>query len=189
MSNKNKVIVRIYGQEYTMVGWESREYMQKVANYVDDKMIDIAKNSKKLSTAMVAVLTALNVADEYFKTKVEVEKLEKEGIQPLKELEQAQHQLETIKQEFQEKETKYVATINQLEEEKKNRVKSDEICDRFKKEIENLKIELRLKESELKKATKTNEELQNKLFDSQIKYVQVKKELDAFIETFDEEKK
>lgn len=189
MSNKNKVIVRIYGQEYTMVGCESREYMQKVANYVDDKMIDIAKNSKKLSTAMVAVLTALNIADEYFKTKVQLEKLEQEATQPLKELEQAQHQLAAIKEAFETKETKYMKTIDQLEEEKKHMVKNDEVCDRLKKEIDNLKIELRLKDSELKKATKINEELQSKLFDSQIKYVQVRKELDAFIETFDEGKK
>ncbi|QEK12485.1 cell division protein ZapA [Crassaminicella thermophila] len=187
MSEKTKVIVRIYGQEYTMVGKESREYMQKVANYVDDKMIDIAKKSKKLSTAMVAVLTSLNIADEYFKVKQEMEDFKKEAMKPLEELEQTRSQLAATLTAFKEKEIEYIKTIEQLEEEKKNHVTNDE-CEKLKKEIERLKSELNLKDDELENIKRENEELQNKIFESQIKYVQARKELDAFIETFDEKK-
>lgn len=67
MSVKNKVIVKIMGQEYTLKSEDSREYMQRVANLVDDRMGAIGEANKKLSTSMVAVLTALNVADDYVK--------------------------------------------------------------------------------------------------------------------------
>lgn len=65
---KNKVGVRIAGKEYTLVGIESDEYIQKVALYIDKKMNEIVKINSKLSTSMAAVLAAVNVADDFFKT-------------------------------------------------------------------------------------------------------------------------
>lgn len=67
MTLKNKVIVRIYGQEHTLRSDDSREYMQRVANLVDDKMKEIGSLNKRLSTSQLAVLTALNLTDEYLK--------------------------------------------------------------------------------------------------------------------------
>ncbi|QXM06339.1 cell division protein ZapA [Crassaminicella indica] len=185
MNNKNKVVVRIYGQEYTMVGSESKEYMQRVANFVDEKMIDIARNSRKLSTSMVAVLTCLNIADEYFKVNKEMESIKEEAVKPLQELEETRSQLAAVLADFEAKEIEYNKIIEQLTEEKKNNLKKDE-CEMLKKEIEALKEKLNLKENEIQKVRNENEELQNKVFDSQIKYVQARKELDAFIENFDE---
>lgn len=68
MSGKNKVEVRIAGQDYTLVGVESEEYIQKVALYIDRKMNEITRMNNKLSTTMASVLTAINVADDYFKS-------------------------------------------------------------------------------------------------------------------------
>lgn len=65
---RNKILMRICGKEYMIVGKESDEYMQKVSLYIDKKMTEIVKNNSKLSTAQAAVLTAINVADDYFKT-------------------------------------------------------------------------------------------------------------------------
>ena len=67
MASRNKVDIRIGGKDYTLVGAESDEYIQKVGLYVDRKMTEITRSNSRLSTAMSAVLTALNVADEYFK--------------------------------------------------------------------------------------------------------------------------
>lgn len=64
---KNKVEVRIAGKDYTLVGVESDEYIQKIALYIDRKMGEITRQYNKLSTSLTAVLTALNVADDYFK--------------------------------------------------------------------------------------------------------------------------
>lgn len=189
MSNRNKVIVRIYGQEYTMVSSESREYMQRVANYVDDKMDDIAKKSKKLSTAMVAVLTALNVADDYFKTKMQLEGLEKEAMRPLKDLEDVRAQLAVATSLMEEKGQEYKEIIRQLEEDLEQSNHKNEDHASLLTEIEHLNNLLRDKEKEMEKVLKANVELQNKLFDMQIKYVQTRKELDAFIDTFDDEKR
>lgn len=59
--------VRIAGKDYTLVGFESDEYIQKIGLYVDKKMNEILKANNKLSTSMVAVLTAINAADDLFK--------------------------------------------------------------------------------------------------------------------------
>ena len=67
MSGKNKVQVRIAGNEYILRGNESAEYMQKVALYVDTKTDEIMKANHTLSTSMASVLTAVNIADEFFK--------------------------------------------------------------------------------------------------------------------------
>ena len=189
MSNKNKVVVRIYGQEYTMVSSEPREYMQRVANYVDDKMEDVAKKSKKLSTAMVAVLTSLNIADDYFKTKTQLEGLEKEAMSPLKDLEDVRAQLAVATSLMEDKGQEYREIIEQLQEEMKQVSHNNEDQESLLLEIGHLNGLLREKETEMEKALKANEDLQNKFFDMQIKYVQARKELDAFIDTFDEEKR
>ncbi len=68
MTPKNKVNVRIAGKDYTLVGTESDEYIQKVGLYIDKKMNEIMKANSRLSTSMAAVLTAINVADDFFKS-------------------------------------------------------------------------------------------------------------------------
>ena len=67
MAEKTKVDVLIAGKTYTIIGFESDEYIQRVGHYVDKKMADILKVNSKLSTSGVAVLTAINVADDFFK--------------------------------------------------------------------------------------------------------------------------
>lgn len=64
---RKKTTVRIDGHDYTLAGEESEEYMHEVAIYVDRKMSEIHKQFKHLSTSMVAVLSAINIADELLK--------------------------------------------------------------------------------------------------------------------------
>jgi cell division protein ZapA len=209
MSDKNRVVVRIYKQEYTMAGNETKEYMLKVANYVDEKMTHIAEKNKKLSTTMIAVLTALNVADEYLKlknqleekekesekslkeleeTRIRLEQLEEAAMEPLQELEKTRSQLATVNQEFKMRENTYKETIENLKKENKNFLDGSENIEQMIEEIKQLKEELSLRDTELEEIENANDDLQKKLLDSQNKYNQVKKELEAFIETFDEEK-
>ena len=61
---KTKTVVKIAGKEYTIVGVKPEEYIHKVAIYVDKKMQEVNANGN-LSTTMSAVLTAINIADEY----------------------------------------------------------------------------------------------------------------------------
>lgn len=78
LTGKNKVEIRIAGKDYTVVGVESEEYIQRVGLYIDRKMNEIIKVNNKLSTSMAAVLTAINVADDYFKNHESEVNLKKE---------------------------------------------------------------------------------------------------------------
>lgn len=76
MEKKTKTVVKIGGREYAMRGFESKEYIHKVAIYVDRKIEKIAERQPSLSTSMIAILTAINLADEVIKLQEEVEKLQ-----------------------------------------------------------------------------------------------------------------
>jgi cell division protein ZapA len=72
---KNRLTVEIYGQLYRLVGKESDQHMKKVARYVDDTMKDFSTGNPRLDTTKLAVLSAVNIADEYFKLKEEYDAL------------------------------------------------------------------------------------------------------------------
>ncbi|MCL2164183.1 MAG: cell division protein ZapA [Oscillospiraceae bacterium] len=67
MSEKTKVDVLIAGNAYTILGPESDEYIQRVGLYVDRKLSEVLRNNDKLSTSTAAILTAINIADDFFK--------------------------------------------------------------------------------------------------------------------------
>lgn len=64
MSNSNNSIrVDIYDQNYNLRGSDP-EYIQKLADYVDTKMRAVAEHTSTVDSLRVAVLAALNLADE-----------------------------------------------------------------------------------------------------------------------------
>ena len=73
--------VNIYGTEYPIRGVADEEYILKVANYVDEKMLEIDQKVAVKSALKVAILAALNITDELFKERFEkqdsVERYEK----------------------------------------------------------------------------------------------------------------
>jgi len=77
----NKVTVRIYGQEYTISGERDSETIQEIAAYVDQKMKEIAKFASSSRPGSLATLACINVADEVFSLKEEVDKLSEEKVQ------------------------------------------------------------------------------------------------------------
>jgi len=70
----NLVQVEIYGQFYTLRSDGDGPYVSDLAAYVDGKMKDITRHSAVVDSLKVAILAALNVADEYHQLKREVEK-------------------------------------------------------------------------------------------------------------------
>lgn len=58
------VEVEIFGQTYRVRGRDDSEYLQDLAALVDRKMREVADNSKTVDRAKIAILTALNIADE-----------------------------------------------------------------------------------------------------------------------------
>ncbi|NLK51145.1 MAG: cell division protein ZapA [Syntrophomonadaceae bacterium] len=60
----SRVVVTIYGEEYVVKGSAEPEHIKRIAKQVDQKMVQIARRNPSLSPGKVAVLTALNLADE-----------------------------------------------------------------------------------------------------------------------------
>jgi cell division protein ZapA len=65
--------VEIYDQQYTIRGDLDPEYIQRLASYLDGKMRTIAERTRTVDSLRVAVLAALNVADEYHRLQAQQE--------------------------------------------------------------------------------------------------------------------
>ena len=61
---KKALDVEILGQKFTISSEAEEGYMLKVAGYVDSKMQELMQASKPVSKSNVAMLAALNIADE-----------------------------------------------------------------------------------------------------------------------------
>lgn len=56
--------IRILGQELSVLSDSGEEHVAAVVKYVSDKVEEIEKSSNKYNTLSVAILTALNIADQ-----------------------------------------------------------------------------------------------------------------------------
>jgi len=66
---ENKVKVNIFGNTYTIQGDAPADYIQQLAGFVHDKMADVARNISTGNPTQIAILAALNIADEYFQVR------------------------------------------------------------------------------------------------------------------------
>ncbi len=95
MDSRVDAEVLIGGKVYTLSGYESEEYFQKVASYINNKMAEYGKvdSFKKLPMDMQSVLMQINIADDYFKAKKQISILEEEVKAKEKELYDLKHEL------------------------------------------------------------------------------------------------
>jgi cell division protein ZapA len=63
-ANNSSVRVEIFDQPYNLRGSDP-EYILKLAEYVDSKMRAVSEQASTVDSARLAVLAALNIADEY----------------------------------------------------------------------------------------------------------------------------
>ncbi len=75
---KTRTMVKICGKEYIMAGFESEEYIHRVAIYVDRKMSELKGQYVNLNAHTLSVLTAINVADDLLKLQDKFDELSKE---------------------------------------------------------------------------------------------------------------
>ncbi len=110
MSSRTDTEVIIGGKVFTLSGYESEEYLQKVASYINNKINEYGKvdSFRKQSLDTQNVLLQLNIADDYFKAKSRIGVLEEELQAKDKELYDLKHELISvqIKLENAEKRTK-----------------------------------------------------------------------------------
>lgn len=71
----NIITVKINGMEYNLRGEENNEYLQMVAQYVDNKINSIMLKNAKLSCPDATILAAINLGDEVFKNKESFERV------------------------------------------------------------------------------------------------------------------
>jgi len=69
MGKERLVEIKVFGQTYTVKTDAEEEYIQEVAKYVNEKMEEVLRKTKSVSTLNVAILTALNNADDLLKEK------------------------------------------------------------------------------------------------------------------------
>lgn len=62
-----RITVTISDMEFTLLSEESRDYVEKVAKLVDEKMLAVG-GGEGMSTLNAAILAAVNLADEYYKS-------------------------------------------------------------------------------------------------------------------------
>lgn len=95
---KIRTTVRIAGKEYAMTSYDSEEYVQRVATYVDRKMSELSI-ATRLPSSQLSVLVALNVADDMLKAHDENNRLKREiGL--------VREQLETLRGELNQMKNK-----------------------------------------------------------------------------------
>lgn len=70
-----RVNVEIYGVSYPLRTTESEEYVKNLAQMVNDKMNMVATSTGSFSGTRIAVIAALELADDYMKLKKDYDEL------------------------------------------------------------------------------------------------------------------
>lgn len=74
---KNKVVIHLMGRDYSLLTDQSADKVQRVAQYVDRKMREVAITTRA-GESMVSTLTAITLADELFRAQDENVRLKRE---------------------------------------------------------------------------------------------------------------
>lgn len=130
MAVKNTTQVLIGGKIITLSGYESEEYLQKVASYMNNKMTELGQlpGYSRQSVETKHTLLSLNVADDYFKAKRQAEIFEED-------LEAKDREMYDLKHDL-------ITSQVQLENARKDVVLKNEQLDKLQNRIEELEKEL-----------------------------------------------
>ncbi len=69
--------VTIFNQTFRVRSGDNPEYVHELARYVDEKMSELAEQTLTVDTLKIAILAALNIADDYISTREELEQFER----------------------------------------------------------------------------------------------------------------
>ena len=125
MAVKTDTEVIIGGKVFTLSGYESEEYLQKVASYVNNKINEYSKVDafRRQPFEKQSVLLQLNVADDYFKAKKQIDILEEEVKTKEKELYDLKHELISTQIKLENLEKNNKSMQNELNENAKKIVR------------------------------------------------------------------
>lgn len=104
MAVKNTAQVIIGGKIITLGGYESEEYFQKVASYINNKIAELSGMPGYSRQPMESkhTLLSLNIADDYFKAKKQAEVFELDLQQKDQEMYDLKHELISLRMQIEE---------------------------------------------------------------------------------------
>lgn len=116
MNTKNDVEVVINGKQYTLSGYESSEYLQKIATHINEKYAELKKEEGylQLDIDMKNTFLAINLSDDFYKAQKAADDLQKENDDLEKEIFNMKHDMIAMKSQLEEREKE----IEKLENEK-----------------------------------------------------------------------
>lgn len=136
MSAKTDTEVIIGGQVLTLSGYEGEEYLQRVASYINNKLNEYNKidSYKRQSSDRRNVLIQLNIADDYFKAKDQIEVLKQDLKAKENELYDLKHELIATQIKFENTAKSLKETQDKLQEDSKELVRMETELKEHKKE-------------------------------------------------------
>lgn len=134
MNTKNDVEVIINGKQYTISGYESSEYLQRIATHINDKYAEFKQDEgyNRLDADMRNILLAINLSDDYYKVQESIQDLQKEKEDLEKEIFNMKHDMIAMKSRLEEQEKK----MGELRKDKKH---SEHEVIRLETELKNAK--------------------------------------------------
>lgn len=120
---RNDTEVFINNKRYTLTGYESEEYLQKVAAYINSKISELKsmESYRMLDSDLRTLLLEINIADDYFKIKRRFDDSENDSDSKSGEIFQLKHEIMSLNSKL-EKANKEIERLNAevVEEQKKN---------------------------------------------------------------------
>ena len=204
----NRETVTIYGQEYTIAGSSSEEQIREVAHYVDDMMGEIAAAAPQMSVSSLAVLTAVNVTNDYFDIRDKSEEQAGEIADLQKDVAHFETMWEEAKSGLKQYREDARVSVEKLQEMQRifntknvELNKANEELENSKNRIEELEAQLASYSAKIEEVQAENaaaaqkdsedaadakrkyKELESSFFDIQMENIQLKNELDSLKKT------
>ena len=131
MNKKNGVEVLINGKRVCLSGYESEEYLQRVASYLNAKYAELKnmESYRMLDLEMKNMVLQLNLADDYFKLKKQMEETSGDAVAKSSEIFDLKHEVITVQ-------TKLEAAQRQIEDLKRENVEAQKRIIRLETELE-----------------------------------------------------
>ena len=195
MEENGKVTVKIYGQEYTIAGGESGDYVETIARHVDKLMTELAAALPSMPVSSLAVLAAVNVTDDLYSARSRISELDNIIKDLRKDAEHYIQLWEDAKQSFKQYKTDSQNSVEQLRELQRifnlknvelNKA-ADEIED-LKKQIDKLTEELEF-ERELNSETEKESDALKELQKEYNQKLDISKDLQGQIDELKAEQK
>ena len=179
----NKVKVKIYGQEYVIAGEKTKEEIIQVAAHVDMKMQEVTEAAKAAGVvpSNIAVLSAVNIASEYFQVLEEMEELKRMNIQLEKDAQHYVQLWDESKKNYMDYKEETQAIVLQKDELLNQLRQKDADIQNLMQAAETAKTQAQSSMDEVVKEIEGKcKELENSYFDLQMENLQLKKELEKY---------